>query len=285
MFLNLFILNIFLPFQAPGEVASESFNCKAIVNDGLIVQFKSPNEMTELAKSLPEASSINLDSETSVSTLITNIVGSKVFTSSKAFSISRPEISKGELNGESCYPAPRSPEFEADEIKSGLNRTYLLKIDPKVAKRKEAKCAFLRDHVIKLESHSFVKFAQVNKRIKISTNDRFLGTSGSWNQLYRDLWGLDMIKARAAWVKTEGNDVVVAVVDTGVDYNHPDLWDNIWVSPQVPDRNRDGRRTLDDLDLDGNRFIDLNEIPTGAIGVNTVTAEGENFSDPLIQWT
>jgi hypothetical protein len=79
-------------------------------------------------------------------------------------------------------------------------------------------------------------------------NDPFLATSGTWGQPYQDLWGLFAINAPAAWDTAQGDGIVVAVVDTGVDYNHPDLAANIWTNANEVDGNF--------IDDDGNGFID-----------------------------
>jgi subtilisin family serine protease len=35
-------------------------------------------------------------------------------------------------------------------------------------------------------------------------------------------------------------EIVVAVIDSGVDWQHPELADNIWVNPkEIPDNNKD----------------------------------------------
>ena len=56
------------------------------------------------------------------------------------------------------------------------------------------------------------------------------------------------IDAPEAWEINTGNDVVIAVIDTGVDYNHPDLVGNIWTNPNEIAGNR--------VDDDGNGFVD-----------------------------
>jgi subtilisin family serine protease len=60
---------------------------------------------------------------------------------------------------------------------------------------------------------------------------------------------LDEIKARDAWKKgANGSGVKIAILDTGVDYNHPDLAANIYVNPkEIPGNG---------IDDDGNSFVD-----------------------------
>lgn len=56
------------------------------------------------------------------------------------------------------------------------------------------------------------------------------------------------IKASQAWDVQTGNNVIIAVIDTGVDYNHPDLRDNIWTNAAEIANNG--------IDDDGNGYID-----------------------------
>lgn len=93
---------------------------------------------------------------------------------------------------------------------------------------------------------------------EIVPSDPFFHSSGSWGQAFADLWGLHRVRAPEAWSVARGEGVVVAVVDTGVDYHHPDIAGNIWVNPGE-DLDGNGRVDPGDwngIDDDNNGFID-----------------------------
>ncbi len=77
------------------------------------------------------------------------------------------------------------------------------------------------------------------RQIETTPNDPQMGS----------LWGMTAIDAQDAWrLATGSQSVVVAVIDTGVDYNHPDLAANIWTNP--------GEIAGNGIDDDHNGFID-----------------------------
>ena len=77
---------------------------------------------------------------------------------------------------------------------------------------------------------------------------------------FSDLWGFNNtgqtggnhdadIDAVEAWdVRTDASSVVVAVIDSGIDYTHPDLVDNMWVNSE--------EIAGDGIDNDGNGYVD-----------------------------
>jgi parallel beta-helix repeat protein len=67
--------------------------------------------------------------------------------------------------------------------------------------------------------------------------------------LYGDLWGMPQISMPDAWDLSTGDaKIVVAVLDTGMDMDHPDLLSNLWENTiEIPD---------DNIDNDGNGYED-----------------------------
>ncbi|MGB0618584.1 MAG: S8 family serine peptidase [Myxococcota bacterium] len=119
------------------------------------------------------------------------------------------------------------------------------------------------DLIAALRAAPQVEYAHLDYDVELDQlappfDDPFLASSGSWDQPYADLWGLDRIGAREAWDTTTGQGVLVAVVDTGLDYRHPDIAANVWVNPG---EDLDGNgiaepHEANGIDDDGNGFVD-----------------------------
>jgi len=85
--------------------------------------------------------------------------------------------------------------------------------------------------------------------------------------LHADQWALSKISAEGAWsVYTGSSETVVAVLDTGVDYNHRDLRDNMWV-------NEAELNGAEGIDEDENGYVD------DIYGYNFIYNNGDPFDD------
>lgn len=85
-------------------------------------------------------------------------------------------------------------------------------------------------------------------RVALVPNDPFFSSSGTWGQAFDDLWGVKRVGAPAAWGTTRGAGVRVAVIDTGIDYGHPDIAANVWTNP--------GEIAGNGVDDDVNGYVD-----------------------------
>ncbi|HXV25221.1 MAG TPA: S8 family peptidase [Alphaproteobacteria bacterium] len=90
---------------------------------------------------------------------------------------------------------------------------------------------------------------------KAAPDDPYFKSKGAWGQKHDDQWGLKRIGLTAekdsAWalLGPKPQPVVVAVIDTGLDWNHLDFdWNNLWRNPkEIPDNGTDD---------DGNGYVD-----------------------------
>jgi subtilisin family serine protease len=109
------------------------------------------------------------------------------------------------------------------------------------------------DTCAKLSQDPDVEYAQPNHIMELYMvpDDPYYSSSGSWGQGYDDLWALkpDRLNCEQAWdIPPQGEGVVVAVIDTGIDYNHEDVAENIWIN--------DGEIPGNGIDDDGNHYVD-----------------------------
>lgn len=105
------------------------------------------------------------------------------------------------------------------------------------------------------------------------------GESGA-DPLLSSQWGMKQIGVERAWQETKGSeDVVVAVIDTGVDYTHEDLIDNIWRNPGETGSDDQGRdKSSNGVDDDNNGYID------DVIGWDFVTNDNKPYDLSVSLW-
>jgi len=90
---------------------------------------------------------------------------------------------------------------------------------------------------------------------------------------YNEQWGLPAVKAPEAWdIRTDCSSITAAVLDTGVNYNHADLKDNIWMpsGEELDFVNNDNDPMDDDPDWHGTHITGI----LSAVGNNSIGISG-----------
>ncbi len=152
-----------------------------------------------------------------------------------------------------------------------------------------------------------VKFAEPNWSIGVQafSNDTYYSNGSLWG-MYGDTTSPSNTygsQAGEAWATgfTGTSKTVVGVIDTGIDYTHPDLYLNIWLNQgELPtgmalrDVDSDGLITFRDLnnsinssfvsDLNNNGRIDAGDILNDARWENGSDQDSNGFIDDLVGW-
>lgn len=145
-----------------------------------------------------------------------------------------------------------------------------------------------------------VRYAEpdrIRRVLRVDPNDPYWPTSNSWGQGYRDQWDMELIDCPDAWDVNTGNpSLIVAVSDTGIDYNHADIAANMWCNPgEIPGNgvDDDGNGYVDDYygydfangdsnPMDGNGHGTHCAGTIGAVGNNSIGIAGINWNCKLM---
>lgn len=136
-----------------------------------------------------------------------------------------------------------------------LSQLFLISFDPKNDVLKA---------VSELSEFEEVEFVEPNYIVKIQSAEGW----GTNDPLYEQQWHLSAVNVPQMWEASKnatnylGHRPVIAILDTGVDTDHPDLADNIWTNPNEFEDGTDSDRNGFKDDLHGWDFVNQ----TGKLG-------------------
>ena len=136
-------------------------------------------------------------------------------------------------NVESLHPL--FPYLARPSLNANLKRIYLLRFSPD-APLEALKAAYQQNPLVEAVEYNYLRPTLANP---VVPND----------PKYPEQWSLPLMKLPQAWAVEKGNrSVVIAIIDSGIDYRHNDLAPKAWINPrEIPENG---------LDDDGNGYID-----------------------------
>ncbi|MEZ5306108.1 MAG: S8 family peptidase [Pyrinomonadaceae bacterium] len=177
-----------------------------------------------------------------------------------------------------------------DKFESVSNLVAIDDLDDADAEEVAKQYSMMSDVVLYAEPNNIIELQPVDGIDEVNA-DRQPSASPN-DPLFEDQWALNNsgqeggkenadIKALKAWETTKGTqDVVVAVLDTGVDYTHTDLVANIWHRPDnIPAYIDDELGAIDDsigFNADANTGDPMDDNGHGTHCAGIIGAEGDN---------
>jgi subtilisin family serine protease len=262
IFILIFSISSFPSTLSAKKVIHKEFSCdensKEIIADGIIVKFKDSEQIA----------ATNILNETSIHNKLSkkkNLKFKQILSGSDA----EIAVKISKLQGNKKLKAlARLEKLKQVENAYKLNQVFTIQDDHKLT------CKELKNILNEYKGSDEIDTVEPNfiREIMspVSLNQDLSGSYAE-DQAVNKAWGIDQMSAKAAWEISKGAGVKVAMIDSGIDYNHPSLWGNIWVDNQnVKDNNYDGFVSLDDADINANGKIDSdsygNEIQTSFNG-------------------
>ena len=136
-------------------------------------------------------------------------------------------------NVESLHPL--FPYLARPSLNPNLKRIYLLRFSPDTP-LEALKVAYQQNPLVEAVEYNYLRPTLADP---VVPND----------PKYPEQWSLPLMKLPQAWAIEKGNrSVVIAIIDSGIDYRHDDLAPKAWINPrEIPENG---------LDDDGNGYID-----------------------------
>lgn len=161
-------------------------------------------------------------------------------------------------------PQPSTLSAAGLKTVEDYERGAFLIVQPDAAVSAEGVEALLADEAVVHAAPDYVVTAHPTRKVSIQQGP---ATSATPNDPgFSQLWGMKNIGAVQVWpTAREATSVIVAVIDTGVDYNHPDLKANMW--------SKNGRHGFDFYDDDDDP---MDEQDHGTHCAGTIAGVGNN---------
>ncbi len=130
---------------------------------------------------------------------------------------------------------PLFPYLARPSLNPNLKRIYLLRFSPD-APLEALKAAYQQSPLVEAVEYNYLRPTLADTVIP---ND----------PKYSEQWNLPLMRLPQAWAIEKGDqNVVIAIIDSGIDYKHEDLAPKAWINP--------GETPENGLDDDGNGYID-----------------------------